>query len=83
MVSAYAIHPEITATGDKIFRVGTLATVQGQVGAELAGNVLGAQKVAADKDLVRLRELLTKGGASQSQVDKAEADVGSLDAQTT
>jgi branched-chain amino acid transport system substrate-binding protein len=46
MVSAYAIHPEITATGDKIFRVGTLATVQGRVGAELAGNVLDAQKVA-------------------------------------
>lgn len=46
MVSAYAIHPDITATGDKIFRVGTLATVQGRVGAELAGNVLEAQKVA-------------------------------------
>ncbi len=46
MVSAYAIHPEITATGDKIFRVGTLATVQGRVGAELVGNVLNAKKVA-------------------------------------
>ncbi|GAB4538165.1 MAG: ABC transporter substrate-binding protein [Anaerolineae bacterium] len=46
MISAYAIHPEITATGDKIFRVGTLATVQGRVGAELVGQVLGAKKVA-------------------------------------
>jgi len=46
MISAYAIHPEITLTGDKIFRVGTLATVQGRVGAELIGNVLGAKKVA-------------------------------------
>jgi branched-chain amino acid transport system substrate-binding protein len=46
MISAYAIHPEITATGDKIFRVGTLATVQGAVGAELVGNVLGVKKVA-------------------------------------
>ena len=46
MISAYAIHPEITKTGDKIFRVGTLATVQGRVGAELIGNVLEAQKVA-------------------------------------
>ncbi|MEW6745648.1 MAG: efflux RND transporter periplasmic adaptor subunit [Planctomycetota bacterium] len=43
--------------------------------------VYEAQKVAADRELVRLRELLGKGGASQSQVDKAEADVGSLDAQ--
>lgn len=46
MISAYAIHPEITKTGDKIFRVGTLATVQGRVGAELVGKVLGAKKVA-------------------------------------
>lgn len=46
MISAYAIHPEITTTGDKIFRVGTLATVQGRVGAELVANVLNAQKVA-------------------------------------
>lgn len=46
MISAYAIHPEITKTGDLIFRVGTLATVQGRVGAELVGNVMGAKKVA-------------------------------------
>lgn len=46
MISAYAIHPSITETGDMIFRVGTLATVQGRVGGELIGNVLGAQKVA-------------------------------------
>jgi branched-chain amino acid transport system substrate-binding protein len=46
MISAYAIHPEITKTGDKIFRVGTLATVQGRIGAELMANVLGAKKVA-------------------------------------
>jgi branched-chain amino acid transport system substrate-binding protein len=46
MISAYAIYPDITATGDKIFRVGTLATVQGRVGAELVGKILGAKKVA-------------------------------------
>ena len=46
MIAAYAIHPEITATGDNIFRVGTLATVQGRIGGELVGNVLGAKKVA-------------------------------------
>ena len=43
--------------------------------------VYEAQKVAADKELVRVRELLGKGGASQSQVDKAEADAGALQAQ--
>lgn len=46
MISAYAIHPSITQTGDMIFRVGTLATVQGRVGGELVGNVLGAERVA-------------------------------------
>jgi branched-chain amino acid transport system substrate-binding protein len=46
MISAYAIHPEVTATGDKIFRVGTLAAVQGRVGGELVGVVLGAKRVA-------------------------------------
>ncbi len=46
MLSAYAIHPSITQTGDKIFRIGTLATVQGAVGAELVANVLKKKKVA-------------------------------------
>lgn len=46
MLSAYAIHPEITTTGDKIFRIGTLADVQGRVGAELAAKQLNATKVA-------------------------------------
>jgi len=46
MISAYAIHPEITKTGDKIFRVGTLAMVEGRVGGELVGNVLKAKRVA-------------------------------------
>lgn len=46
MISAYAITPSITETGDKIFRVGTLGTIQGKVGAELVGPVLGAKKVA-------------------------------------
>ena len=46
MIAAYAITPSITETGDKIFRVGTLGTVQGKVGAELVATVLGAKKVA-------------------------------------
>ena len=46
MIAAYAITPSITETGDKIFRVGTLGTIQGKVGAELVGTVLGAKKVA-------------------------------------
>ncbi len=40
-----------------------------------------AQKVAADKEEARLRILLTKGGASVQQVEKAEADSMALAAQ--
>jgi len=46
MISSYAVHPEIVATGDYIFRVGTLATVQGRAGAHLAVKKLGARKIA-------------------------------------
>jgi RND family efflux transporter MFP subunit len=43
--------------------------------------VYEAQREAATKEEARLRELLGKGGASRSQVEKAEADTKSLDAQ--
>jgi RND family efflux transporter MFP subunit len=43
--------------------------------------VYEAQANAARKEEARLKDLLTKGGASQSQVDKAEADRLSLEAQ--
>ena len=43
--------------------------------------VYQAQMVAAQKEEARLKDLLSKGGSSQSQVDKAEADALSLAAQ--
>lgn len=46
MLSGYAIHPDITKAGDKIFRIGTLADVQGRVGAELVAKNLKAKNVA-------------------------------------
>jgi multidrug efflux system membrane fusion protein len=44
-------------------------------------HIYEAQVVAAQKEENRLKELLSKGGSSQSQVDKAEADRISLEAQ--
>jgi branched-chain amino acid transport system substrate-binding protein len=44
-VVAYAIHPEITLTGDFIFRVSAMGEVQGRGGAKLVSN-LGKKKVA-------------------------------------
>jgi branched-chain amino acid transport system substrate-binding protein len=46
MISAYAVHPDITKTGDKIFRVGVLGTVEGQVGGALVVEKLGAKRIA-------------------------------------
>jgi len=40
-----------------------------------------AQQVAAQKEEARLKDLVTKGGASQSQVESAEAESQSLEAQ--
>lgn len=44
-------------------------------------HIYEAQGVAAQKEEARLKDLLAKGGSSQSQVDKAEADRLSLEAQ--
>jgi RND family efflux transporter MFP subunit len=44
-------------------------------------HIYQAQLVASQKEEARLKDLLTKGGSSQSQVDKAEADRISLEAQ--
>lgn len=46
MISAYAVHPEITKAGDLIFRVGTRAEVQGHAGAYLAVRELGMDTIA-------------------------------------
>ncbi|MFQ6058797.1 MAG: ABC transporter substrate-binding protein [Anaerolineae bacterium] len=46
MISAYAVHPDITKTGDKIFRVGVLGTVEGRVGGALVVEKLGAKRIA-------------------------------------
>jgi RND family efflux transporter MFP subunit len=44
-------------------------------------NIYQAQWVAASKEEARLKELVGKGGASRSQVDEAEAQTKSLEAQ--
>jgi RND family efflux transporter MFP subunit len=49
--------------------------------AEAKKQIFEAQKVAAVKEEARLKELLAKGGASKSQVEKAEADTLALQAQ--
>ena len=69
---------DIVAKGALLFSLdkrpfeAAVASAEGQL------KVYAAQRVAAEKEFVRLKELLAKGGSSQSQVEKAEADAGAL-----
>ncbi len=45
-ISAYAVHPEITRSGDYVFRTSFVGEVQGRAGAKLIGESLGKKKVA-------------------------------------
>jgi len=46
MVAAYAVHPQITATGDYIFRTGVPSAVEGAAAAWTAGKLMKAGNVA-------------------------------------
>ena len=45
-ISAYAIHPDITRTGDHVFRTSFMGEVQGRAGAKFVGGMLGHKRVA-------------------------------------
>lgn len=44
-ISAYAIHPDITRSGDYVFRTSFMGEVQGHAGAKLIGDALGKKRV--------------------------------------
>lgn len=46
MISAYAIHPDITKEGNYIFRQSFVGSVQGKAAAKVAVEMLGAKKIA-------------------------------------
>jgi branched-chain amino acid transport system substrate-binding protein len=45
-ISAFAVHPDITRTGDYVFRTSFVGLVQGRAGAKLIGEGLGKKRVA-------------------------------------
>ena len=45
-IAAYAVHPDITRTGDYVFRTSFVGLVQGRAGAKLIGEGLGKKRVA-------------------------------------
>ncbi len=71
---------ELVKKGDPLFDLEPDEFQDRIVEAEQKVEVYRAQKAADEKELVRLTELEKKGSASKSQVDKAEADVKSLNA---
>lgn len=72
MISAYGVHPDITAAGEYIFRQSFIGPVQGKAGAEVAVNLLGAKTIVSlvmDNDFGRslgdaFREHATALGAT-------------------
>ncbi len=44
-ISAFAVHPDITKSGDFVFRTSFVGEVQGRAGAKLIGEMLGKKKV--------------------------------------
>ncbi|WP_120497365.1 ABC transporter substrate-binding protein [Kiloniella sp. EL199] len=44
-ISAFAVHPDITKSGDYVFRTSFVGEVQGRAGAKLIGDTLGKKKV--------------------------------------
>lgn len=44
-IAAYAVHPDITRSGDYVFRTSFVGEVQGRAGAKLIGETLGKKRV--------------------------------------
>jgi branched-chain amino acid transport system substrate-binding protein len=44
-IAAYAVHPDITRAGDRVFRTSFVGEVQGRAGAKLIGDDLGRKRV--------------------------------------
>lgn len=72
---------QIVSAGDVLFELDPRPFQSDIDRAQEQVKIYKAQQVAAVKEEARLRELLGKGGASLAQVEKAEADALSLDAQ--
>jgi RND family efflux transporter MFP subunit len=72
---------QIVKRGDLLFELDPEPFKAEIAEAKARRNVYAAQENAAAKEAARQRELLTKGGASTRQVEKAEADVQSFVAQ--
>lgn len=77
MITAYAIHPDITKAGNFIFRQSFVGDVQGRAGAKVAVDMLKAAKISilhVDNDFGK-----TLAGAFKEKAQKMGAQIVSVD----
>lgn len=77
MISAYAIHPDITKAGDFVFRQSFVGDVQGRAGAKVAVEMLKAKKISilhVDNDFGK-----TLAEAFKERAQKLGAQIASVD----
>ncbi|MCL4426373.1 MAG: ABC transporter substrate-binding protein, partial [Firmicutes bacterium] len=77
MITAYAVHPDITKAGNYMFRQSFLGTVQGRAGAEAAVKLLGAKNIsilAVDNDFGK-----TLSAGFKERAEKLGAKIVSAD----
>lgn len=81
MISSYALHPDITKTGNYMFRQSFVGTVEGKAGAKVAVDLLKARTIAIL--LVDIDFGQTQANAFKEYAEKLGAQIVSMDSFST
>lgn len=81
MISSYALHPDITRTGNYMFRQSFVGTVEGKAGAKVAVDLLKAKTIAIL--LVDIDFGKTQADAFKENAEKLGAQIVSVDSFST
>ena len=81
MISAYALHPDITRTGNFMFRQSFVGSVEGKAGAKVAVDMLKAKKIAILQVDIDFGKSLAAGFTEKAQ--QMGAEIVSVDSFST
>ncbi|QDR79144.1 ABC transporter substrate-binding protein [Sporomusa termitida] len=81
MISAYALHPDITKTGNYMFRQSFVGPVQGKAGAKVAVDMLNAKKISILQVDIDFGKTLAAGFTEKAQ--QLGAEIISVDSFST
>lgn len=81
MISAYALHPDITKTGDYMFRQSFVGPVQGKAGAKVAVDMLKAKRISILQVDIDFGKTLAAGFTEKAQ--QLGAEIISVDSFST